>query len=287
MQTHSWPLVTHYGETCPCSLGIFYFARKELCGKLSPNLLQVKHPPREWLRTDMNGGNCSLLLLTSYRWGNISTKKVIPKMIKHKLIAYYELSYIIVSWKIRIKADTHPALFFPLSITQIVLWLMMSFTSLTLPWLSCASKGRSGAENSKESQVKEKSYRAGSDALHDKYVMLSMSTPQNKWEKQLGKLEEVKQQHSHLLQLKGFFVRTHFGKKTTTNQTPETQTKAGKNPANSYTLTHSSFVAEVKKRKKLFTRWHIAVWFYARLGPSMNSFQRSFMFVKGSARTEN
>lgn len=59
---------------------------------------------------------------------------------------------------------------------------------------------------------------------------------------------------------KGILCLHTFWEKKKTNQAPETQTKDGKNPANSYTLTHSSFVAEVKKRKKnLFPRCHITV----------------------------
>lgn len=41
--------------------------------------------------------------------------------------------------------------------------------------------------------------------------------------------------------------------------TPEIQTKDGKNPANSYTPTYSSYVAEVNKIKNLFTRWHTEI----------------------------
>lgn len=135
---------------------------------------------------------------------------------KHKFIVYYELSYRTISWQMQIKPNTYQALFFHLFITKILVWLMMTLTGLAPPWLSCTSKGRRGIKSSKGSQVK-KNYRAGSDALHDKYVV--MSTPQNKWEKKLGNPEEVKKQHSHLPQLKGFFGHTRLRKTTkNTNQ---------------------------------------------------------------------
>lgn len=99
--------------------------------------------------------------------------------------------------------------------------------------------------------MKERNYRAGSDAPCDKYVMFFHVHIATQMRKTIGESRRGKEATQLSATTKGILWSQTFKKKHRKNKP-----KMEKNPANSYTPTYSSYVAEVKKTKNLFTRWH-------------------------------